>query len=324
MNDSSVSRLGTEITVSQLVNGCRVAGPLLARLVESRVDKNGNTYLDMMLADRTGEINAKCWNEAAQPPKSGSVVIITATVTEFKNKLQLKTDSIRQAADGDRIDMTQLVASAPRSAEEMKKQILTAAESFKNRKLTELVKEMLKDAGDKLAYFPAAQRIHHAEKGGLLHHTTDMMSMAEKLIEIYPWLDRDLLLAGVIIHDLGKISEFICDDAGNVSDYSSDGLLVGHVVRDVTLLDRAAAKTGMEGELLLLLEHMMISHHGKAEYGSPKPPMFPEAEALHMLDLLDSQMFVFRNAVLNTPPGGFADRVPGIEQRIYHPRYGEE
>ena len=181
-------------------------------------------------------------------------------------------------------------------------------------------------AGDKLMYYPAAQRLHHAERSGLLHHTTSMLHTAKAMLKIYPWLDGDLLCAGVIAHDLSKISEMQSDECGNVNDYTVDGLLLGHLVRGVTQVREAARRTGLadDDEYVLLMEHMVISHHGEAEYGSPRPPMFPEAEMLHWIDLVDARMNEMNGIVQRTPAGAFSEKVWSLDRRIYHPHYMAE
>ena len=193
--------------------------------------------------------------------------------------------------------------------------------AFQREDLRKLVTEVLRMAGDRLMYFPAAQRLHHAERSGLLHHTTGMLRTAEHILAAYPFLNGDLLRAGVILHDLCKIQEMKSDSLGNVSDYTRDGLLIGHLVRGVAQLQLAAQNVGVEGEIVLLLEHMILSHHGEAEYGSPRMPMFPEAEALHWIDLLDARM----NEMQGHYAAGAGRRVLRKnlepERRLYHPRY---
>ena len=172
-------------------------------------------------------------------------------------------------------------------------------------------------------YFPAAQRLHHAERSGLLHHTTGMLRTAEHIIAAYPFLNGDLLRAGVILHDLSKIQEMNSDDMGNVNDYTRDGLLIGHLVRGVAQLSLAAQNVGVAGEIVLLLEHMIISHHGEAEFGSPRMPMFPEAEALHWIDLLDARMNEMQSIMQRTPEGAFSEKIWSLDRRLYHPHYEE-
>ena len=194
-------------TVCQLQKDMRFEGFLLVRSAEKRKDSKGSDYVDMNLTDRTGEINCKIWNwdPAVTVPETGSPVKVRGTVQEYNGRLQLRVEKWRPATDEDPVDMNALVPCAPRKAEDMMGEIRATVENFADEDLRKLTVEMLAIAGDRLRWFPAAQRMHHAERSGLLHHTTDMLRAARALTEIYPWLNRDLLFAGVIIHDLGKI-----------------------------------------------------------------------------------------------------------------------
>ena len=313
-------------TVCQLQKDMRFEGFLLVRTAEKRKDSKGNDYVDLNLADRTGEINCKIWSwdSREQVPASGSAVKIRGTVQEYNGRLQLRVEKWRAVQAEDPVDMQALVPCAPRKPEEMREDIRRTVASFRSEALRKLTEAMLDMAGEELEWFPAAQRMHHAERSGLLHHTTDMLRVAEGLLQVYPWLNRDLLLAGVIIHDLGKIEEMRSDQAGNVTDYTRDGQLLGHLVRGITNLNRAADRAGVHGEPLALLEHMLLSHHGEAEYGSPKPPMFPEAEALHWIDIMDARMNTMKTAMDKTPEGAFSEKIYSLERRVYHPRYTDD
>ncbi len=313
-------------SVSQFQKDMRFEGFLLVRSAELRKDSRGSDYVDMNLTDRTGEINCKIWNWNADTalPEPGTPVKVRGLVQEYNGRLQFRVEKWRPATGDDPVDMSALTPCAPRQPEEMLREIRQAVDSFQHEDLQKLTLGMLEMAGDRLLWFPAAQRMHHAERSGLLHHTTDMLRLAESLMQVYPWLNRDLLLAGVIIHDLGKIEEMKSDQLGNVTDYTRDGQLLGHLVRGITNLNRAAEKAGISGETVTLLEHMLLSHHGESEYGSPKPPMFPEAEALHWIDIMDARMNTMKTAVEKTPPGAFSERIPSLDRRVYHPLYHEE
>ena len=243
---------------------------------------------------------------------------------EYNGRLQLRVEKWREATENDPLDMNTLVPSAPRSSRDMLQEIRETVDSFTNETLRKLTDGMLENAGGDLAWFPAAQRMHHAERSGLLHHTTDMLRMAKAALEVYPWLNRDLLLAGVIIHDLAKIDELKSDPAGNVSDYTRDGQLLGHLVRGITNLNRVADRLDIHGETVVLLEHMLLSHHGEAEFGSPRAPMFPEAEALHWLDMMDARMNTMKTAAEKTPEGAFSEKIYSLDRRVYHPKYTED
>ena len=313
-------------TVCQLIRDSRFEGFLMVRGAEKKTDKNGRDYVDMNLGDRTGESNAKIWNwDGIQGvPESGKPIKVRGLVQEYNGRLQMRVEKWRAATGEDPVHLEELVPSAPRSADSMLNEIRETVASFRNGSLRKLTEEMVAMAGERLSWFPAAQRMHHAERGGLLHHTTDMLRMAKAAMEVYPWLDHDLLCAGVILHDLGKLEELKSDESGNVSDYTRDGQLLGHLVRGITLLNRAAEKTGVTGEPVVLLEHMLLSHHGEAEYGSPRPPMFPEAEALHWIDMMDARMNTMKAAMDKTPEGAFSEKIFSLERRIYHPRYTED
>ena len=308
-------------SVCQLQRDMRFEGFLLVRSAEKRKDSKGSDYVDMNLTDRTGEINCKIWNwnPDAAAPEAGKPVKVRGTIQEFNGRLQLRVEKWRPVTEADPVDMNALVPCAPRKPEEMTREIDEAIESFRNEDLKKLTRGMLDLAGGRLQWFPAAQRMHHAERSGLLHHTTDMLRLAKAMLEVYPWLNRDLLLAGVIIHDLGKIEEMKSDESGNVTDYTRDGQLLGHLVRGITNLNRVAEETGVTGEAKVLLEHMLLSHHGESEYGSPKPPMFAEAEALHWIDIMDARMNTMKTVTDKTPPGAFSERIPSLERRVYHP-----
>ena len=308
-------------TVCQLQRDMRYEGFLLIRSAEKRKDSKGSDYVDMNLTDRTGEINCKIWNwdPEAAAPEAGQPIKVRGTVQEYNGRLQLRVEKWRLAAEGDPVDMNALVPCAPRKPEEMMQEIEDTLESFENEELKVLTRGMLDLAGERLKWFPAAQRMHHAERSGLLHHTTDMLHLAKGLMEIYPWLNRDLLLAGVIIHDLGKIEEMKADRTGNVTDYTRDGQLLGHLVRGITNLNRVAEEKGVTGEALVLLEHMLLSHHGESEFGSPKPPMFAEAEALHWIDIMDARMNTMKTATDKTPTGAFSEKIFSLDRRVYHP-----
>ena len=144
-----------------------------------------------------------------------------------------------------------------------------------------------------------------------------MLRDADAISEIYPTLDGDLLAAGVMLHDLNKIREFDSDEMGLVSDYSVEGNLIGHLVQGVAELNQAGEALGTPRELLLLLEHMILSHHDLPEYGSPRRPMFPEAEVLHLIDLLDARMYEMDRALTAINPGTFTERIWSLDRKLY-------
>lgn len=301
-------------------------GFLIVKSSSKRTNKNGDPYLDINLADDSQEINAKVWNTNEAAPEPGTVLKVRAIITEYNGRLQLKIERMRPSQPGDNVDLSQLVKAAPRAAEDMFKEVMDIVEGMQNPTLKALTGELLKRAAEKIQYYPAAQSMHHAERSGLLHHLTDMLSAARAICACYPYLDADLVMAGVIVHDLGKLTEMDANKLGAVNEYTKEGLLLGHIVTGVSDLREAAKALGMnpDDEYPLLLSHMILSHHGIPEYGSPRMPMFPEAEVLNWLDVLDSRLYEMREAQLRTKQGGFSDKVFALDRRVYHPHYMNE
>ena len=293
----------------------RFEGYLIVRSAEQRASANGKNYLDMTLADKSGSINAKMWDGTVQPPLAGSIVKVRATGNEFNGRMQLRVEKIRAAESRDAVDMSTLIPCAPRDPREMREEIIRAADHIADKDLRLITCELLDRAGDKLLTFPAAKQMHHAERGGLLHHTTTMLRAANAIMTVYPQLNASLLTAGVIVHDLAKIDEMDADTLGLVSDYSVDGKLIGHIVRGVVNIQLAAEKTKASPGKALLLQHMVLSHHGIPEYGSPLAPKFPEAEVLNTIDTLDARLYEMDEALSRAIPGGFSEKVWGLDNR---------
>lgn len=308
-----------QLPLCELTKDQRFEGFLLVRSADQRTGGNGAKYLDMNLADRTGEVNAKVWDGNVPPPTPGSVIKVRGGTLEYNGRLQLRVERIRNATPEDNVDLSNLAPCAPEPAADMLAELTQTAGNFRNDDLKRLTLHLLKRFEEKLSYYPAAQRIHHAERSGLLHHTTGMLRLAKKVAEQYPWLNADLLFAGVILHDLCKTEEMDSDQMGVVRDYSREGLLLGHLVLGVTRIQEAANELDIHSEEVLLLQHMMLSHHGEAEFGSPRKPMFPEAEALHWVDLLDARMNEMQTAIAKLKPGVFSEKIWSLDRRLYRP-----
>ena len=307
--------------ICELTKDNRFEGFVLVRMSEQRTGSNGGKYLDMTLADCTGEVSAKLWDGNIPPPPVGTVIKVRGGTLEYNGRLQLRVEKLRDLDATDEVDMGFLTPSAPDKPEDMMAEINAALAEISSEPITRLVQELLRRYAEPLLYYPAAQKIHHAERSGLLHHTTGMLRTAKAILPAYPWLNRDLVYAGVILHDLCKIEEMDSDSLGVVRDYTKDGLLLGHLVLGVARIQQAADALGISGEPVSLLQHMMISHHGEEAYGSPRKPMFPEAELLHWLDLLDARMNEMQTALGKIKPGVFSEKIWSLERRLYKPVY---
>ena len=303
--------------LASMIKGQVFDGFLLTRAAAQKTSSNGGKYLDMTLCDISGEVNAKMWDGLTPVPEVAQVLRIRGMMLEYNGRPQLRVDKMRPATEEDQYDMDALAPCAPDSPEKMKGEILERVNAIADPQLKELVLRRLDQCGKQLDYYPAASKLHHAERSGLLHHTSTMLRMAGHVCEIYPQLDADLLAAGVVLHDLCKIDEMDSDEIGMVSDYTVQGMLIGHLVGGVAEIHQLGKEIGLRNELLLMIEHMILSHHDLPEYGSPKPPMFPEAEVLHTLDLLDARMFEMTRALKNAKPGGFTERIWSLERKLY-------
>ena len=294
----------------------------LIKTLDKKSTRNGKPYLDMVLADATGEVPAKLWDydEIKHRDLSPSMPVkVRGSEEEFKGAPQFRVSNIRPIVESDDFDVSELVASSPEDSQWMLNEIYTVLENFEDDDLKKIVKYLLQKRGEALLNAPAAVNMHHAERGGLLFHTLSMLRIADRICEVYPFLDRELLLSGVIVHDLGKIDEMEINDLGLASKYTVQGELVGHLVKGAIEIEIAAKELGIDMETALLLEHMVISHHGEPEFGAAKRPSFAEAEVLSVIDNLDATLFEFNTAINSVNTGDFSSRQWSLDNRkIYN------
>ena len=313
-----------DIYISELRTNQEFVSYFIVKTVAVKVGSNKKAYLDLLLADKTGEISAKKWDIADEELpglnkiKEGSVIKVKALVTEWNGMKQLRVSRIRQTSAEDNIVMMDYIKAAPEDAEEMYGYIRGKAEAFCDIDLRNICLKLLDDNREKLMYYPAAQKNHHAEMAGLLYHVKRMLMMAERACEVYTNLNRELVMAGVILHDMEKINEIESNELGISTGYSFEGKMLGHLIQGVKTIDRLASQFGVSKEKAVMLEHMILSHHYEPEFGSPKKPLFPEAEMLHYLDMIDAKMFDMQEAVEKTEPGHFSDRVWTLDNRTIY------
>lgn len=291
-----------------------------------RVGSNGKQYFDVTLCDKTGEVSSKKWDvngtdsDRLSRMKDGDVIRVKARVNEWQGAKQFRIQQIRMLQDCDNIEMKDYIKAAPEAPEDMYNYIHGVAESISDSELRALSLEVLDDNKEKWMYYPAASRNHHAEFAGLLYHVKRMLMNGQKVCEVYTDLDRDLVCTGVIVHDIAKIWEIKSNEFGVSPGYSVEGNLLGHIVMGIKYLDGLMDKLGFGKEKKLMVEHMVLSHHYEPEYGSPKRPMFPEAEVLHYLDILDARLFDMYDALSGAEKGGFSEKVWTLDNRkIYKP-----
>lgn len=320
-----------ELFVANLKTGMEFIDFFMVKSIELKTGSNKKQYLDLTLGDSSGEINGKKWDVSDEEARGlesierGDLVKIKATVTEWVGSKQLRIMKIRKASEEDELVVMDFVKAAPENSEDMWKYIHDHANGIKDPKLRELSLRLLKDNKEKLLYWPAASKNHHAEYGGLLYHTKRMLMNGEHMCQVYRNLDADLIKTGVIIHDIEKINEIDSDELGVSPGYSFEGQLLGHIVQGVKTIEKLADEIGIDNEKKIMLEHMVVSHHYEPEFGSPKKPMFPEAEILHYLDIIDARMYDMEDVLACVEPGTFSEKVWVLDnRRLYRPSYREE
>lgn len=306
MNFTQINKTGT------------VEGFCLIKTVERKMTSRGVPFLDMTLTDSDGEVGAKLWDykeELHGEFVPNDLVKVRGTMTPFNDTQQLRIERIRRVSDEDGVRIEDFVPSAGFSGEAMFDELIAVADAFSDEELKLLVKTILNEYRDRLIYWPAAFRLHHAIRGGLLYHTLSILRMAQSVAKIYPFIDSDLLFAGVILHDIAKTQEFDVAPTGIASGYTVDGNLVGHLVRGAMAVEKCGRELGLSEETLMLVEHMIISHHGEPEFGAAVRPMFLEAEILSELDTLDAKIYEIEQACRGVEPGEFTQRQWALDNR---------
>ena len=258
--------------------------------------KNGEPYLALTLADRTGHLEAKMWDnveEFIDAFEQDDFLKVKGLINKYKNRFQLTIHKLRRMAEGE-IDYTDYLPKTTKDIGELWQTLAGFVASFQNEHLKALMEAFLSDPDIAEAYrnAPAAKALHHAYIGGLLDHVVSLVRSCDLVCRNYPQIDRDLLLTGAMLHDIGKIFEL---NYNRTFSYTTRGQLLGHMIIELEMLHAKLAQLpGFPEELKILVEHLLISHHGQYEFGSPKLPMFPEALMLHYLDDLDSKMEAMR------------------------------
>jgi 3'-5' exoribonuclease len=266
---------------------------------EIRQKKTGEPYLSLLLGDRTGEVDAKMWDnvvEVMDTFERDDFVKVKGLLQIFHNRPQLTVHKIRRLDDSE-VDFKDYFPASARDPEEMWRELRQFLDQIANPHLSRLLYALLDDEEIARRYrvAPAAKQIHHAYLGGLIEHVLSLCHMARMAAAHYPHIDADLLLTGVILHDIGKIYELSYERGFS---YSSEGQLLGHMVIAVRMVgEKLRDIQDFPPRLRALVEHMIVSHHGQLEFGSPKVPIFPEAVLLHYLDDLDSKMECMRHLI---------------------------
>ena len=268
-------------------------GYFLLLVKQTRSTKTNKPYLNLILGDKTGQLEGRVWDPGdgriAKDVERGDIVKVRGCVSRFDDRLQMKVEQLRKAAPGE-TDKADMLPATTYDVEALWSELTGFVESFSDPDLKRLLQALLGDPKIGQAYreAPAARQLHHAWLGGLLEHVVSLLRLAERVVPNYPMLHRDLLLTGVILHDIGKVYELAWEIG---FEYTVEGTLLGHIHMGAELVERTMDKLpDFPPRLRTLVIHMVLSHHGKLEFGSPKLPMIPEALVLNFIDDLDAKM----------------------------------
>ena len=286
---------------------CHIDLAIVVSVTEGKSSK-GSKYLSLVLQDSTGTIDAKKWD--ASP--SDEVLLGVKKVVALDgyplmyngNQLQYKINDYEPVYTYNEVDRKLL-----------EEKFLGYIDAIKDVEIQTIVKEIVNNKYSKILLHPAAKTNHHEYAGGLLHHEVSMLDLAKAIANLYPTINKDLLYAGIILHDLGKTVEL----SGPIAtEYTLQGKLIGHISIIQTDIVEAAKKHNIEGEVVTLLQHMVLSHHGKLEYGSPVLPLTLEAEVMYQIDNIDSKIVMINKALKDVEVGGNSTRIMGLDGRSFY------
>ena len=310
--------------IKELNEGIRVIENYLVTNVTKGTSNSGQMYLTVSLQDNTGQIEARVWdaNESdLNTFKQGSFVKVVADVIEYRGTLQLKVITSEPVSSKD-VKIEDFTIVSPVKLDVLKAELDRLLKSITHPSIAKIVNRLISDRYEAFITYPAASRLHHEYTHGLLEHTITLANLADRIIDYYmrlydgKWIvNRDLVIAGILIHDLGKTIEL----SGPVlTTYTVEGKLIGHISLMNAELLKVSAELGIEDETPTLLSHIVLSHHGKLEFGSPVTPMLKEAMIVSMVDDLDAKMKLIEKALVVTNEGEFTDRIWAIDSTSFY------
>lgn len=292
-----------EIFVADLQANQPITTTFLVKAKEVRSKKTGEPYLSLTLGDKSGELDAKMWDNVEEVEAAfdrDDFIKVKGLVQVYRNRPQLTIHKLRRCQD-DEIDFADYFPKTTKDVELMFEELLGLVDGIETVPLRELLMSLLMDEefATRFKQAPAAKSLHHAWIGGLLEHTLSLCKLCKLVASHYDSIDVDLLLTGAVLHDIGKVYEL---NYSRSFSYTTEGQLLGHMILELDMVnEKIAQMEAFPRKLKTLIQHLIISHHGEYEFGSPKLPMFPEALLLHCLDNLDSKLEAMR-MVLRTDP----------------------
>lgn len=310
-----------DLPIARMARGIDIEGFYLLKSAFPKVTVSGKPFLTAVLADESGTIEAKVWDYSGPIGErdAGKVIKVRGSVSDYRGALQITVDKLRLAAEDDHVDVSRLVRVAPIDRAGAYADITRLVSTLEDADYRAVCEEMLRRHEDAFRTIPAAKSVHHSFLSGLLMHTYNMLRLADFLAAQYAdSVDRSLLLAGTLLHDFGKEREFTFSELGLVTDYSTKGQLLGHLVMGAQETAEVAETLGIPEEKSVLLQHLLLSHHGEPEFGAAVLPQCAEAELLSLIDQIDSRMEIYREALAPLKSGEFSQRIFALDnRRIY-------
>lgn len=306
--------------INEFKDGQRIKGRYLVTNVSKGVTANNASYLTVSFQDKTGSIDGKLWDVAPTEVETfaiGNIVNLDADVLNYRNNLQLKIISATPVTA--LVNPSDFTLAAPRPIAEMEGELEAVLNGIEDGQIKLLVTTLIKNHYDQFITYPAAVRNHHEYTSGLLFHTLSMVRLGDAILQHYQGINRDLLIAGILIHDLGKTIEL---SGPIIPKYTVRGKLIGHITLMTSEILNVSEQLEIDEEIATLIAHMVISHHGKQEFGSPVIPMTKEALLLSMIDDMDAKLVMAEKALDGVEPGDFSSRVYPLDDRsLYQPKF---
>lgn len=304
--------------------GQKYGGVYICKSHAIKTAKTGSTYIDMQIQDKTGEINGKCWTIPqifdCSKIVDGDFIALSLLIEEYQGKMQARIDNIKIIEPTDLFDKSEIIPVAPEPAEKMYEEIINTIDNIQNRELNLICSNIINEQKDLLMTCPGAKTVHHAVVSGLLQHLTGMIRLGKCMSTVYQNINSDLLLSGIILHDICKLKEFSLGPVGLCIDYSKEGKLLGHITMGVSYIENKCLELNIGNEVTSLLMHMILSHHGEPDFGSAVRPMFLEAILLNQIDNIDAKVYVCEETLNNMEKGTFSDKIFGLNNiQLYKP-----
>lgn len=306
--------------LADLIRGQMIDDFYLLKSVSTRTTSAGKPYLSGVLSDESGSIDMVVWDYQGtlNDSSAGIVVNIRGEVAEYRGKAQMSVSRIRPATEKDSYDLSALLPTAPIDPDSALLFVQELINSIDDTDYRTVAQTMLKRHEKSFSTMPAAKSVHHAFRSGLLMHTVNMLRAGDFFAELYgEVIDRSLLLTGILLHDMAKEREFLLAPTGLATEYSLEGDLLGHLVMGAYEVADVCKELATPEEKSILLQHLLLSHHGERELGAAVLPQCAEAELLHLLDSIDSRMEIYAETLYPMTPGTFSPKIFALEKKIY-------